>query len=807
MPNRDVYSNKTATIRDFSGGWNVADSQYNLSSKFLPISDNIVVGVDGALSPRYGYRLYKDLRSGTVVNFADQSVSVIATNASAIIRITWNAHPLNTGDHITITARSGTVLPGTVPAILGTYGVIKIDANNFEIITRVAAVATVTTAGVLLTGTRDTHVLAGDIVDQTYFQGNLVLFDHIGEIVAINTTTNTVTRIWDIALARATVGAPLGWRMAIGEKPLQLFAFDTFKQTLIVANGRDNDKPIEINFNRTAGAVTQFLVDPATTSNANVYAADFILSFDGYVLLGASMNTTTLSTNNLTTVDISAAGTSGVFIGNPAPDDAVQLDLGRVTQTLEPRITGLANIRGNVFIGFYDTAMLGKLGIYSGTLHEPEFKDQVPQHGALNQRVIMNIGNDLLMCDYAGVPAFSQSQMSGTIVPERLSQLIDPELNKHLARLSDNTLRYKVWAMFNVRDRMYMLFLPKHDSKSVFTTGTNPLYVMSDFYQDKLVLVNAPGHTISAGDYVDVSGATNITGLTADNINGRRRVAFVVTSDYFYLEVGDIPTTPNVSGGGTITFAPVDDETICYAYQYNPMLRIKRWTRLRGWYFSSGCVSKDGTVFVAHQSKVWILGTQDRPIYADKADEYDVTSILAGWPVEINTRVKDLTTGKIWVCLNGHIPLTSSIATEVANRPDRWDEYFGFPIDWAAEGPWSDLSDRLAVKIGQQILFDVQGSDRFSFQLFVDNVYDDKATYKISPASSTQMAATVVGLDATGFGGGTQPYGLGNRAKEQFLYHFPWRGKLVKMRFQGSTTRALRIVSVSLMYQKGSIYR
>lgn len=749
--------NKLATIRDFSGGWNVSDSQYNLSSKYQPVSENVIVGVDGALQPRFGYKLFKNLRSGTeTVIAATFTITSVVGDVKA--KFNWVAHPFNTGDHITVPRISLANLPSPIE---GVYSVEKVDANSFYIYLRTQAATAATSATQNKTVTRDTHVLSGKPIEAAFFQGKLLVFDEIGEIASIDVNTGVATRIWDIALAKATTGAPLGWRRQAGEVGLAQISYDTFKQTMIVVNGRLNDKPIEISFTRPVLAPVQFLVDPATTSNSAIYPADLVQSFDGYILMYAAANAS--GANTETAVDISAKNTSGVFVGNTAPDDAVSVDLGRVTQTVDPRITGAASIRDKVFVAFYDSAMLGKIGIYNGALHEPDFSDQVPQHGSLNNRVIVNVGNDLLMCDYAGVPAFSLSQTSGVVIPERLSQLIDPELNKHLSRLSQSTLRYKVWSLFNVRDRQYMLFVPKHDASSVFNGATDPFFVTEEFRTDPALLVHAPNHTVSVGDYVDVVGAAGFTGITAANLNGRRRVTAVVDKDYFFMEVGATPTAPNVSGGGGgVTFTPVDDETITYVYQYHPALRIKRWTRFRQWYFTCGTLSVDGRVFFCSpEGKVWQLGTSDKPIYADKVGDAAANA--------------DLT---------------------------------GVAINWAAETPWSDFKDRMAVKVGNQILFDAQGTETFTFMMFVDNIYDDRTTYVTAPASLVSMSsAAVVGGDAFGFGGGDQAFGLGKRAREQFNYHFPWRCKIAKMRFQGSTKGPLRIVSVSLQYQKGSIYR
>ena len=49
-----------ATIRDFSGGWNVVDNDLNLDSKFSKVLENMQRGIDGANNVRPGTKLFAD---------------------------------------------------------------------------------------------------------------------------------------------------------------------------------------------------------------------------------------------------------------------------------------------------------------------------------------------------------------------------------------------------------------------------------------------------------------------------------------------------------------------------------------------------------------------------------------------------------------------------------------------------------------------------------------------------------------------------------------------------------------------------
>ena len=49
-----------ATIRDFSGGWNVIDNDLNLTTKFSKILRNMQRNEDGSNAVRHGTKLFAD---------------------------------------------------------------------------------------------------------------------------------------------------------------------------------------------------------------------------------------------------------------------------------------------------------------------------------------------------------------------------------------------------------------------------------------------------------------------------------------------------------------------------------------------------------------------------------------------------------------------------------------------------------------------------------------------------------------------------------------------------------------------------
>ena len=66
MPRGKAGNLSVASLRDFGGGWNVADAEYNLASRFLTVADNVTVGIDNAISPRAGYAYFLDFYDGVV---------------------------------------------------------------------------------------------------------------------------------------------------------------------------------------------------------------------------------------------------------------------------------------------------------------------------------------------------------------------------------------------------------------------------------------------------------------------------------------------------------------------------------------------------------------------------------------------------------------------------------------------------------------------------------------------------------------------------------------------------------------------
>lgn len=62
---------QSATVKDFSGGWNTSESELNIDSKYSIIEDNMYYGTDGTLKARQGTELFGELESIATANFVD----------------------------------------------------------------------------------------------------------------------------------------------------------------------------------------------------------------------------------------------------------------------------------------------------------------------------------------------------------------------------------------------------------------------------------------------------------------------------------------------------------------------------------------------------------------------------------------------------------------------------------------------------------------------------------------------------------------------------------------------------------------
>lgn len=768
---------KTTTIRDFGGGWNVSDDENNLNTKFQPKTDNTVRGTDGSISITQGDELFADLTGIVKIDSAPALTPVSVTSGEYRYVIGLAAHGLADGDHVKIT---GAVDIGGISAaqINRTHGVQVIDANNFAVSTKGLATSTVSTNHTLAL-VADNHGLGGRQIFGRYFSDELLVFDDIGEIVGIN-AAGVVTKRWNGAIARALGLEP--WHEC------DRVSAEVIKGTLIAVNGNKNDKPLVYN-----GTAFNYLVDGASLSNAAIPRSEFVNAVNRYTALanteyGASR------------IEFSAKNTTGTYSREPSPAGAVEVDIGMLTQTVDPKITGIGAIRDKMFVAFYDSSMLGTIGVLNGTVHEPDFSDVIALYGSFSHHTIVSLGNDIFCASNQGVISVSLSAQSGTFVPDPISELIRPAYAAHVARLSDFDLRYRTFSVFNSDDRQYMLYLPKYSAISK-PLATDPVYMTPSLSATNLFILQAPNHQMEAGDYLTLSGLTDVGQQTAASLNTKVRVRKVINEDQLLIELSSAVASQSIAGGGTAgTLMPVNDEVICYAYTYNPTIKQKRWTRFRDTAFQWATRSQKSSIFVGRDRKIYRLGTISHPIPVRERGDYDIKVWANSTAYTAGQRVQ-LAKGQVYICLTNHVSAASgTFAEDIVARSGLWLLYAGKPITWSTETPWSDFGDRTSLKEIKRVQFDTRGSAAFTFQIFTDGIYADPLTNELIPLISTEF----LGHDAGGFGEADAVFGSGRRTAEEWLWSQPARGKIFKLRFSGTSLHPLTISAVSLSYLKGS---
>lgn len=341
---------RSSTIRDFSGGWNVIDSELVLSPRFATRLRNISRRPDGTLGVRYGTRLFSNL----------------------------------------------------------------------------------------------SDVLESDVVNMEYYNDFIVAVGESGMIAAVS-GAGIPYRIWDESSANALPGRPAGW----GDT--SFVSFTQFKGKLLIGNGID--KPLIVN----SAMHVDYLQDLATLVNAYTPIARLCATHGQFVVwAGLPGRPGVLS--------ISAKGTSGTYVGDTAPNDAVEFDVSAYIAAGSAEITGLSSFRNRLIVTFDQNTVVVVLGEYVSGVHVPRVEDVIAEHGSVCHRSMQSLGNDQLYLDSSGVTSIKRALFTETIQPDQPSELIKPELQKDLSRLSAASLEDRVCSIYDKLAGQYMVFIPNTDN-------------------------------------------------------------------------------------------------------------------------------------------------------------------------------------------------------------------------------------------------------------------------------------------------------------------------------------------------------
>ena len=291
---------------------------------------------------------------------------------------------------------------------------------------------------------------AANIVNHYYFVNNIVAV-HTDGAFSLVQSNGTATALLISAGNPWTNGVPY-------------VSFTIFNSDLIVCNGKDKPVIISGHPTRPDGSANpnylqaQFLVDLGSLSNVNTPVGKYVIAHGQYTCIaGVSTNTSTLY--------ISARGTSGTFFGDAAPNDAVALDLGPRVSLGNATITGLVAYRDKLLVTFERGVLPLNLGVYTGSpaVHTPSDDGFIEEFGCLAHRSLVSVGDDTFFCDNVGVNSISRVNQFNTLRPVRASHLIDPLTTKAIQPLSIAQINAYVFAVYDLRNFRYILFIPTFD--------------------------------------------------------------------------------------------------------------------------------------------------------------------------------------------------------------------------------------------------------------------------------------------------------------------------------------------------------
>jgi len=291
-----------------------------------------------------------------------------------------------------------------------------------------------------------------NVVNHTYFNGFVISVMDNGSIWKIDGAGNSEQMLLYPGLTKA-------WPAGV-----TYVSFTVQNSDLIIQNGRD--KPLIV-----AGAASNslymkvsYLVDLGTLSNINTPIGKFVVSHGQYTIVSGIPDRPSV-------LSISARNTSGTFLNDPAPNDAVEIDVGARVAQRSAEIIGLLSHRDKLLVMFQGGILPMLLGVYSGSpeVHTPTDEGFITDYGGIAHRAMQSIGDEAFFADSTSVSVLRRTSLTNTVKPERASQLIDPLLIASMNSLTPQQMQQYVFAITDQRNKRYMLFVPTISAGGVIT--------------------------------------------------------------------------------------------------------------------------------------------------------------------------------------------------------------------------------------------------------------------------------------------------------------------------------------------------
>ncbi|MCI0557535.1 MAG: hypothetical protein MN733_03490 [Nitrososphaera sp.] len=748
---------RTATIREFGGGWNVIDAPAALATRFASVLQNWYRKLDGSQSIRYGTKYKANIALGNladtflgtfyianagteqfgdgVVNGKNIGFKFRATTAGALSDVTieitavgtagnfhaelWSDSPGSPSAQIGVDSASVNIAStGNITFTWATKSNLILNTDYWIVIIDEGTTADVTgrtvanQGGFIASGKHDTitsitdNQLGSSLDWRLRVNVERPIAGNILDIKYFNGQNLCVTVNGEIAGVTGADVVSRIWDESVARQEvgspvgwstgLTIATFTEIKGSLVICNGIDKPLEIQSNFD------PRYLQDLATGSNTNVPIGKYCTTVADYLCIAGVAA-------DPNTVYIAAKGTVAVFPGDPDPNDSVALDVGAYAPEENEIIRAISSFRNYLFVHFFSATVQIVLGEYNAAGdHVPRIADTLPKFGAVSHRAIVPVVNDLLFNDVSGVNTVKRNVLSNAIEPDRLSLLIAPEYQKQVALLSQTDMGLDIFAVNDRLSGHYMLFVP----------------------------------------------------------DGTMQRCFVLT--------------------------------------FNERMKIKAWSEFVDWNWIAATSTALGRVFFARDTRLYQYGNEayNEEFAADFLDEYD-EAWANNTAYSVGDRVLDEIKDEVFICLVAHTSAVSGTfeADRTAN-PTLWEEYEGEDINFDWEFPWTDANSRARLKRLANIFLDTQGTSQFDVDVFVDGIYKDEvAAY--DPALTFGFTAG----DSPGYGGGDQPYGGGRRTSDERLWSHPVKFKIMKPRIHGSTKKPLRIVTLGFLFAEGKYGR
>jgi hypothetical protein len=285
---------------------------------------------------------------------------------------------------------------------------------------------------------------ASGIVNSYYFNGYIVAVTDDGTVWKIN---------GDGTNAPLLAGGVNPWLGATSS--VSFVSFAVFNSDLIICCGVHKPLIIPGNPNNLLYNKLGYLVDLAALSNVNTPVGLFVIAHNQYTVIAGSPAQPSF-------IFVSCKGTSGTYVGDGAPNDSIAIDLGQRVSLGSSAVTGMVSYRDKLIVTFERGVLPVNLGVYTGTpaVHTPTDDGFIAEFGCIAHRSLVSVGDDTYFCDNIGVNSVQRIILNNSLRPSRASAFIDPLITAAMQSLTTSQISQYVFAIYDMRHRRYMLFVP-----------------------------------------------------------------------------------------------------------------------------------------------------------------------------------------------------------------------------------------------------------------------------------------------------------------------------------------------------------